>query len=95
VQVRCRAAVTASSLTVLCTLGTVNAMRVQSTLQVHAALQVTPDETARGPFPRDTAGEADRVFIITVSIRLTVARDRTRTQWRPRRPNGKLLGGWL
>jgi hypothetical protein len=35
-----------------------------------------------------TSGE-DRVFNIKVSTRPTVARNRTQTQWQPRRPNGK------
>ena len=43
----------------------------------------------RGVHSQGTTGGEDRVFITKVSIRPTVARNRTRTQWRPRRPNGK------
>ena len=43
----------------------------------------------RGVHSQGTTGGEDRVFITKVSARPTVARNRTRTQWRPRRPNGK------
>ena len=43
----------------------------------------------RGVHFQGTVGGEDRVFIIKVSDRPTVARNRTQTQWRPHRPNGK------
>jgi hypothetical protein len=43
----------------------------------------------RGVHSQGTTGGEDRVFNTKVSDRPTVARNRTRTQWRPRRPNGK------
>jgi hypothetical protein len=43
----------------------------------------------RGVHSQGTTGGEDRVFNTKVSNRPTVARNRTRTQWRPRRPNGK------
>ena len=45
----------------------------------------------RGVHSQGTTGGEDRVFIIKVSTRPTVARNRTQTQWRPHRPNGKGL----
>ncbi len=43
----------------------------------------------RGVHSQVTTGGMDRDFTIKVSARPTVARNRTQTQWQPRRPNGK------
>ena len=44
---------------------------------------------AKGSIPGDTSGGAAESLYYKVSCRPTVARNWTRSQWRPHRPNGK------